>query len=511
MRRLISTIRFHVARDQPAMPKRLWPGGWGGVFVMVCLIAGLTWMNHQRPAPMGRAPGGLVPEFAIPDARTGVIHRLSDHYGRVVAIVFTGTSCPLGELYFPRLDALARTYENRGVDFLAINSNASESAEDVALHARRSSIWIPVLKDAGNLVADQALAERTCEALVIDRRGILRYRGAIDDQYGLGTRRDLPQHQYLADALESVLAGRKVVPETTPVVGCPIERAVVAKPGRRGAPAAAPREPRSKRMASSAPPPATPTLTYAADVAPILNSRCVGCHRPGQVAPFSLLSYDQARRWSTSIAEVVADRRMPPWHADPRYGKFANDRGLTDPERARLLSWVEQGSPPGDLSAAPESPRFPVGWSIGTPDVVFEFPETIKVPAEGAMPILHFRVPTNLQEDLWIQAAEVRPTDRAVAHHIFVYSEVHANRHNRNKEKVFLAAYLPGDVPPVYPPGVAKKIPAGSTLVYEIHYTPIGSVRFDRPSIGLILAKEPPGHLAITRGLAARGLRDPSR
>jgi Copper type II ascorbate-dependent monooxygenase, C-terminal domain len=151
----------------------------------------------------------------------------------------------------------------------------------------------------------------------------------------------------------------------------------------------------------------------------------------------------------------------------------------------------------------------PQGWSIGAPDLVFELPETFRVPAEGRLPIIHYRVPANLKEDIWIQAAEARPSDRAVVHHIFVYTERYFSQITGEKEKVFLAAYLPGDVLSVYPPGVAKKIPAGSDLVFEVHYTPIGKVRFDRSSVGIIVSKTPHQHVAITRGIAAHDLRIP--
>jgi Copper type II ascorbate-dependent monooxygenase, C-terminal domain len=200
---------------------------------------------------------------------------------------------------------------------------------------------------------------------------------------------------------------------------------------------------------------------------------------------------------------------MPPWHADPRYGRFSNDRSLSERERSTLLAWVDQGRAAGDLSTAPKPPELPQGWSIGTPDLVFELPETFKVPAEGTVPIIHYRIPSNLEEDIWIQAAEARPSDRAVVHHIFVYTEKYVSNFTRQKEKTFLAAYLPGDVLSVYPPGVGKKIPAGADLVFEVHYAPIGTIRYDRSSIGIIISKAPSRHLAITRGIAAHGLRIP--
>jgi hypothetical protein len=454
-----------------------------------------------------------VDDFELVDVRTGQPNRLSEHTGELVVIVFTGTSCPVGELYLPRLNALANDYDRRGVNFVAVNSNDSESAADVADHAWRSRIGFPVLKDIDNRVADQLLAERTCEALVIDRRRRLRYRGAIDDQYGLGSRRDAPVHHYLADAIDAVLAGKTVSPALTQVVGCPIERKAAPR-------AARPLSRRDSLDKSVRPPPiespawqplaAGSPVTYAEHIAPILHARCAACHRQGEVAPFPLLTYEHARRWATSIAEVIADGRMPPWHADPRYGHFANDRSLSDRERYLLDQWIEQGTPAGELAKAPKPPSFPHGWSIGTPDLIYEMPEAFPVPAEGTVPIQHFRVPTMHTGDLYIQAAEVRPGDRSVIHHICIYIDSEKKKsHARVKDKNLLVAYGPGDIPSVFPAGIARKIPRGCELEFEVHYTPIGQVRFDRSSVGVIFAKERPGHVAVTRGISAPGLKIP--
>src|SRR5262249_18481688 len=146
------------------------------------------WMVTHRQTVLDRRPGQVVADFELRDVRTGQKDRLSQHRGRVVAIVFSGTKCPVGDLYWPRWSHMGRVYETRDVDFLVINSNASESVEDVAEHARQLQLTVPVLKDPENRVADKLLVERTCEAVVIDGRGRLRYRGAIDDQYGVGSR-----------------------------------------------------------------------------------------------------------------------------------------------------------------------------------------------------------------------------------------------------------------------------------------------------------------------------------
>jgi peroxiredoxin len=478
------------------------------------IVCGSGWAIHLRNPTLDRNPGRVLADFELTDASTGRVHRLSQYRGRVVVVVFTGTSCPVGDLYVPRLAALATAYKPRKVDFLAINSNASETIDEVAAHARESGANYPVLKDPENRVADRMLVERTCEALVIDGHGRLLYRGAIDNQYGLSARRDTPEKNYLVDAIEAVLAGRAVAPETTQVVGCPIERTVPSKVTRRLAAAGASRTPPSrpdeKTTASSDPPHGVDRVTYSSDVAPILNARCVPCHRPGQVAPFPLLTYDQALRWATSIAEVVTEGRMPPWHADPRYGHFANDRSLTARERSLLIDWVERGAPAGDRSFRPKPIEHAQGWSIGTPDAVFEMPLPEPIPAEGTVPIKRYRVAVGHAEDLWVQAAEARPGDRAVVHHICVFIDDHVKRSDgKPRLKNLLVSYTPGDMPSVYPAGVAKKISKGSELLFEVHYTPIGKARFDRSSVGLILAKEPPRYLAITRGLPQYQLKIP--
>ena len=159
-------------------------------------------------------------------------------------------------------------------------------------------------------------------------------------------------------------------------------------------------------------------VTYSKHVAAILQAKCQACHRTGQVAPFALSTYDQARRWKAGIKEVVLERRMPPWHADPRHGAFANDRGLTAAQRAALVAWVDQGARLGDPAQVPEPRTFPDGWTIGEPDAVFTMLAPFDVPAEGVLSYQKFRVPTNFSRDVWVQALEARPGDRRVVHHI---------------------------------------------------------------------------------------------
>lgn len=250
-------------------------------------------------------------------------------------------------------------------------------------------------------------------------------------------------------------------------------------------------------------------VTYSKHVAAILQAKCQACHRTGQVAPFALSTYDQARRWKAGIKEVVLERRMPPWHADPRHGAFANDRGLTAAQRAALVAWVDQGARLGDPSQVPEPRTFPDGWTIGEPDAVFTMLAPFDVPAEGVLSYQKFRVPTNFSRDVWVEALEARPGDRRVVHHICVYLEGKTPNEEGRAERPELVCYAPGDMPSVFPTGTAKKIPAGSALVIEVHYTPVGTPRSDQSSVGMIFAREPVRRRAVTKGISQKALKIP--
>ncbi|HKV39328.1 MAG TPA: cytochrome c [Blastocatellia bacterium] len=233
-------------------------------------------------------------------------------------------------------------------------------------------------------------------------------------------------------------------------------------------------------------------VTFDKDVAPILNANCAQCHRPGEIAPMSLLTYKDARPWARSIREKVLQRVMPPWHADPHYGEFTNDRRLTQKEIDTIAAWVDQGAKEGDAKDLPAQPRFVDGWNIGKPDAVFYLPADFPVPATGVVDYKYFTVPTNYAEDRWVQAAEIRPGNRSVVHHVIVFVQ-------KDGKQSLLTGYAPGEQPSILPPGTAKKIPAGANLVFQVHYTPNGKAATDRSYVGLIFAKHPPEHELLTR------------
>jgi peroxiredoxin len=399
---------------------------------------------------------------------------------KAIVVVFTGTECPVSNYYMLGLKKLHGEYAAKGVQFLAVNSNTQDSAAKIAEHAKQHGLPFPVLKDVDQKVAELLQAERTPEVFLLDSRRDVCYRGRIDDQYGVGYRRPQPNRRDLVEALEEMLAGKPVSVAQTQAAGCRIGR------------------PKTTECAGN--------ITYSKQVARILQNRCQECHRPGEIGPFSLTSYGQAKGWADMIRETVTDGRMPPWYADPRYGKFANDRRLSSEEKDALLAWIDQGCRKGDEKDLPPRKDWYQGWWIGKPDAVVTMQEDFTVPADAGkagVPYKYFTVPTNFTEDKWVQAAEARPGNRAVVHHIIAFvtapGEDVATRRGRSG---YLVGVAPGEEPLVLPPGMAKKIPKGSSITFQMHYTPNGVEQKDRSSLGLIFCKEPPKQLVHTASIS---------
>jgi len=251
-------------------------------------------------------------------------------------------------------------------------------------------------------------------------------------------------------------------------------------------------------------------VTFTKDVAPILYKSCVECHRAGEIAPMSLLTYDEARPWARSIKEKVVARQMPPWLADPAQSHFENDRRLTEREIATIAAWADAGAPKGEDRDLPAAPRFVEGWAIGKPDVIVTMEKEFHVPADGVVPYQYITVPTGFTEDKWIQALEIRPGNRAVVHHVIAFLGEAGGGRSRDPQAPspeaniqrgranMLGGTAPGDPPNVFPKGTAKLIKAGANLVLQMHYTPNGEATTDRTRIGFIFAREPVQKTIVT-------------
>jgi hypothetical protein len=267
--------------------------------------------------------------------------------------------------------------------------------------------------------------------------------------------------------------------------------------------------------------PNNPPPTFTKDVAPILQKHCQTCHRPGEAAPFSMLTYEDTRPWAAMMKIAVAQKIMPPWFADPRYGHFANERSLSADEIRTLVTWVNGGAQKGPVEDMPPALNsFVEGWGIPAPDAVFQLPKPFSVPAAGVIDYQYVIVPTDFREDKWVEMLEVRPTDRAVVHHIIAYlREPGSNYFKDQKPGVFFTApppkvdektdtsalpsdflvgYAPGQPAEILQPGEGKLIKAGSDIVFEVHYTPNGTPTKDQTKLGLVFAKALPKDRVLT-------------
>ena len=241
-------------------------------------------------------------------------------------------------------------------------------------------------------------------------------------------------------------------------------------------------------------------LTFTKDIAPIIYKNCASCHRQGEIAPMSLVDYKEIRPWAKAIREKVITREMPPWHPDPGFGHWSNDRRMSQKEIDAIVAWVDAGAKEGNPKDLPPMPKFPSGWQIGEPDVIFQMPEAFTVPAEGAIPYQYFRVPTNFKEDRYIHAMEARAGNLSVVHHIVIYVREPGYKPAKKLDlgEGLLGALSPGQTPFVAQPGAAKLIKAGSEIIFQLHYTPNGKEAKDRSYIGLIFAKEPVKKMIVT-------------
>tara|TARA_Y100001960_G_scaffold79245_1_gene84690 strand:- start:4610 stop:6340 length:1731 start_codon:yes stop_codon:yes gene_type:complete len=414
--------------------------------------------------PRSELIGRQIPNFILPTI-TGKEVALADYPDvELLAFIFLGTECPIGNSYIPQLNELSKTYSKEQVRFVIINANLADSAEEIKKHALEYKLRIPVLIDKQQVSVDIFGASRTPEVFVLDRRRTIRYAGRIDDRIGYRFKREDARRSDLKEAINELLDSKPVSVATTEPEGCRITR---------------------KHELIE-----TGQVTYASHIASLLQKRCQNCHRPNTAAPFSLLTYDDARNWSQMIKETVQTRRMPPWNADPRFGKFENDLHMTPSEISLLSAWIDAGMPQGDPASTPATPEYSDGWQIGEPDHVFSMPKEYNVQANGTVAYQYFVTPTDFKEDVWIQAAEARPGNWKAVHHIIVYHRPKGSKQFKRLQS--LGGFAPGEEPTILPDGVGVKLPAGSELVWQLHYTPTGKEEVDRSEFAVKFCKGPP-------------------
>jgi peroxiredoxin len=388
---------------------------------------------------------------------------LADFPGaKAFVLAFTSTGCPVVQRYLPVLRGLEGEFRDRGVRVLAVDADADDSVTAVAAQAVEYDMAFPIVKDFDGSCARALGVRRTATAAVLDGRRRLRYRGRVDDQYRLAGTRAAAEHHELRDAVEAVLAGRDVPVAETPVDGCPIT--------------------------FPEPPARNPAVTFAGDVAPILRKHCQGCHRPGTAAPFSLVTYRDVAGRAETVAEVVAQQRMPPWFGTGDHGDIVNRRGLTAEERRTVLTWARSGTPPGDEAKLPPPPAEDASrWQLGTPDLVLTAPFPHTLPAEGDIPYKYLILPYVFPEETWVQGVQILPDNPRVLHHCNL---VYILPSEGYREQNLITGTVPGAEPLRLDHGVAFRVPKGAVLGMQIHYVSTGKPERCRISVGLKYAGE---------------------
>jgi peroxiredoxin len=422
------------------------------------------------------------------DGKMTNLHALK---GKTVVAVFLSFECPVSNSYAPVLNELVKSYHDKNVAFIALAPTKDDAAE-LAKQAKEFDLKFTLYRDAELKVARALDAKKVPEAFVLDRDLKLCYRGRIDDGYAqrLVPKKKFDRHD-LRDAIDAVLAGKSIKEPITEAVGCPIFY------------------PREQTTAGK--------FTYHRDVLPILQNHCQQCHRPGEIGPFSLMTYQQAVTWADDIKSYTHDKKMPPWK--PSDGvTMKSERRMSDKDVATLAAWVAAGTPEGDPRDAPPVKKFTDGWTLGPPDLILEPKEEMIVGASGGDLFRCFVLPTELKEDRFVVAYEIRAGNPRVVHHTLNFldtqgrgrriEEREMKREKQPNEKDVGPGYTsrmgPGFFPPsgevggwapglrphYMPEGVGYYLPKGSDVVMQIHYHRTGRVEKDKTRLGLYFAKK---------------------
>jgi peroxiredoxin len=451
----------------------------------------------QRLKASEHGVGGMVPDatFTMLDGKE---HRLSDFTSpnKALVVALVSPTCPVGKRYLPTLAALEKEYRGKGVALLLVAPTATDTPEALRAAFAAASLTAPCVADAKGALAKSLGALASTDAFILDARRTLTYRGAIDDQYGLGYSLDAPRQRYLAAALDATLAGRSAAFAATSAPGCALDLAP------------APAAPRAD-------------LTYHRRISRLVQTHCAECHRAGGVAPFALETYEQVAAKAGMIRKMVERRLMPPWFAAPpaagAHSPWLNDRSLPEADRADLLAWIAAGKPLGDERDAPLARTWPGPWQIGQPDAIVQIAAPIEIKATGTMPYQNVFVDTDFGGEKWVRAVEVKPTAREVVHHVLVFAREKGARDRGRRGGGeedgagggFFAAYVPGNDHVIFPDGYAKSLPAGARLHFQIHYTPNGAATRDQMQLGLRFADGPPAHIVRVAGISSPRLSIP--
>lgn len=475
------------------------------LIVSLCACLGQAWgaENSTVASPVRLAPqvlpakermiGRYIADIEFRDV-SGKAHKLSDFStGKGTVVAVTSTSCPLSKKYLPTLIEVAKNYSKQEISFILLNPTPTDKANDVLLAANRlGTDGIYVHDQEGKLAAALSLTSTT-DAILLDSSRTVRFHGAVDDQYGFGYTNAAPKKHYLTSALDEFLKGEPIMVKATEAPGCHLDVKPVS---------------------------AVVPMTYHNRISRIVQTNCGECHREGGVAPFSLGTYDDVVAHAPMIRTVIERGVMPPWFAAPIEGQevspWLNDCSLGETDKKDLLAWIAGDKIEGDSKDAIRPMTYPGGWTIGEPDLVVKFPNAIPVQATGTMPYKHVAVETHLTEDKWVRAIEVRPGVPEVVHHVLVFGrpprqEGAGRRESPDDQINYWGIYVPGNSKQVFPEGFGRKLPKGSVIRFQMHYTPNGTATEDLTQVGFVFSDKEPENEVKTASLINAWFEIPPR
>ena len=443
--------------------------------------------RFYRAIKLDAAPSEPAPDFRLID-HLGRSQRLFYYFGapnvRAVVLIFTRNGCAKLREMVPAIKALTNRFSSQGVVFWLIDSNAADNRSNIVVEATSLGLsnGPPILHDAAQVVARSYGAGAAPEAIAINTATFsVFYRGAIDDRPGSNVMANT-QH-YLSNALSGFLAGGTVSPRQTRPSGCTITLN-----------------------------PPFPDLSYANDIAPLLQAKCVRCHSSGNIGTWDMTNHAIVQINAAHIREQVMSGHMPPWHADPFHGRFSNDSSLSPEQAAKLIQWLDAGAPRGTgpdplAETPPPSTNYPYAWpaNLGPPDAILRIP-TQSIPADGTIDYRYINVVNNaFGSDVWLRAAIVRPGNTRVVHHCLVFQGTGGLQGLDG----FFAGYVPGFDAATYPAGTGKLLRRGETLRFQMHYTTVGESQTDQTEIGLYVAPVPPTYPLQTKSAFNVGIQIP--
>ena len=451
---------------------------WG---LVLCMLS-----TRSRADEIVQVQPSAIPaiRFPLTDLQ-GSIHSLEQNdHRRVRVFVFVSTECPISNAYITTLNELfsSTAKSDNKPELFGVVSDSTAKRTAAAKHFDEYQAKFPILFDSSGMLARVLMPTHIPEAFVLDGNGALVYRGAIDNAWeAIGRRRQNVEKRFLADAITSAIQGKPIEVTQSKPVGCLFETL-----------------PENESQSQ---------VTYTRDIAPIIQTRCLNCHREGQVAPFTLADYEQTAKRAGQIAQVTSDRIMPPWIPSPGHDKFVGERWLTDRELKLLKAWAETGRARGDAADLPPPPQFAEGWRLGEPDLIVKMAEPFNVPADGPDLLQNFVIPVRIPEDKLVAAIEFHPGNKRVAHHsvLFLDDKGVARKLDKATPEPGYAnfggpGFLPsgalggwsvGNTPRPLPNGMGRYLKKGSDLVVQMHYHPTGKPESDQSEIGLYFVKKP--------------------